>query len=89
MSISGLVIHAHPERTQEVRARLAELEGVDIHAVGEDGRMVVTLDSASDRKAADTLMDMQKLEGVLNASLVYNQFENTSSQSPAEKEQAQ
>lgn len=89
MSISGLVIHAHPERTQEVRARLAELEGVDIHAVGEDGRMVVTLDSASDRKAADTLMDMQKPEGVLNASLVYNQFENTSSQSPAEKEQAQ
>lgn len=88
MSISGLVIHAHPERTQEVRARLAEIEGVDIHAVGEDGRMVVTLDSESDRKAADTLMDMQKLEGVLNASLIYNQFENTSGQSPAEKEQA-
>jgi len=88
MSISGLVIHAHPERTQEVRARLAELEGVDIHAVGEDGRMVVTLDSTSDNKAADTLMDMQKLEGVLNASLIYNQFENTSGQSPAEKEQA-
>jgi len=89
MSISGLVIHAHPERTQEVRTRLAEIEGVDIHAVGEDGRMVVTLDSARDRKAAHTLMDMQKREGVLNASLIYNQFENTSGQSPAEKEQAQ
>lgn len=88
MSISGLVIHAHPERTEDVRARLAEFEGIDIHAIGEDGRMVVTLDVADDQRAADTLMDMQKLEGVLNASLIYNQFENTSGQSPAEKEQA-
>ena len=88
MSISGLVIHAYPEHKEALSAQLAAIEGVDVHGIGEDGRMVVTVDVADDRKAADTVMDMQKLEGVLSASLIYNQFENTSEQSPAEKEQA-
>lgn len=88
MSISGLVVHALPERAEELRARLVELEGVEVHAIGDDGRLVVTVDVANDHQAADTLMDMQKQDGVLSASLIYNHFENNSGQSPAEKEQA-
>jgi len=88
MSISGLVVHAHPDRVEQVRAHLVDLEGVAIHAVSDEGRMVITVDVADDHVAADTLMEMQKQEGVLSASLIYNDFENNSGQSPAEKEQA-
>ena len=88
MSISGLVVHAHPEHATEVRERLTGLEGVEVHAISDDGRLVITVDVADDHQAADTLMAMQKQDGVLSASLIYNHFENSTGQSPAEKEQA-
>lgn len=88
MSISGLVVHAHPKSIDQVRSHLIDLEGVEIHAVSDDGRIVITVDVADDYKAADTLMEMQKQEGVLSASLIYNHFEHNTGQGPAEKEQA-
>jgi len=88
MSISGLVVHAHPDRAIEVRDRLTGLEGVEVHAISDDGRLVITVDVPDDHQAADTLMTMQKQDGVLSASLIYNHFENSTGQSPAEKEQA-
>ena len=88
MSISSLVVHALPERAEEVRANLIALEGVEVHAISDEGRMVVTVDVERDNQAADTLMDIQKQDGVLSASLIYNRFDNMTGQSPAEKEQA-
>lgn len=88
MSISGLVVHALPERTEGVREQLVRLDGVEVHAISDDGRMVITVDVPDDHKAADTLMEMQKQDGVLSASLIYNHFENNTGQSPTEKEQA-
>jgi len=88
MSISGLVVRALPDRVEDVRKQLIKLDGVEIHAIDDDGRMVITVDVANDHKAADTLMEMQKQDGVLSASLIYNHFEHSPEQSPAEKEQA-
>lgn len=88
MSISGLVVHAHPDRAPEVRDRLTKFEGVEVHTITDDGRLVITVDLPDERQAADTLMEMQKQDGVLSASLIYNHFENSTGQSPAEKEQA-
>ena len=88
MSISGLVVRALPDRVEDVREQLVRLGGVEIHAVSDDGRMVITVDVANDHEAADTLMEMQKQDGVLSASLIYNHFDHPTGQSPAEKEQA-
>lgn len=88
MSISSLVVHALPERAEDVREQLVRLDGVEVHAISDDGRMVITVDVANDHIAADTLMEMQKQDGVLSASLIYSHFENNTGQSPAEKEQA-
>lgn len=88
MSISGLVVRALPDRIEDVRKQLIKLDGVEVHATDDDGRMVITVDVENDYQAADTLMEMQKQEGVLSASLIYNRFEHSLEQSPAEKEQA-
>jgi len=87
MSISSLVVHAHPDSVEAVQKRLVAFEGVEIHAVSNDGKMVVTVDVPDERKAADTLLEMQKQDGILSASLIYNHFENTTEPSPVKEEQ--
>ena len=76
MNISGVVVHSKPENVAGVQQQLTALPGVEVHAVGDDGRMVVTVEEASDRKMADTVNGLQHLEGVIAASMVYHHFED-------------
>lgn len=75
MNISGVIVHSRPEKTAVVKQQLSALPGVEIHAISEDGRMVVTVEEASDSQMADTVNRLQDLEGVIAASMVYHHFE--------------
>jgi len=77
MSISGLVIHAAPAKVPGVTERLKAIPGVEIHAANDDGRLVVTVDLPDDKTSADTLFKIKDIEGVADASLVYNYFDDT------------
>ena len=68
MNISGVIVHSKPENIAAVREQLTALPGVEIHAVGDDGRMVVTVEEASDNKMADTVNGLQDLKGVIATS---------------------
>lgn len=83
MSISGLVIHARPERIDQVRAALAARPGVEVHGQSADGRLIVTVDQADDVAAAETISGFQGLTNVFSVSLVYSHFDDI----PAAKEQ--
>jgi nitrate reductase NapD len=72
MNISGLVVLSHSEHTATLREELAALVGVELHAVQDDGRMVITIEDHPEASPADTLMRVQNLKGVVAASLVYN-----------------
>ena len=85
MSISGIIVHVRPDAAAATSEYIQRLDGVEVHATTEDGRLVVTVDQPDDHKAADTFVELRNVDGVLNTSLVYNYFE----QSPAEKECAQ
>ena len=76
MNISGVIVHSRPEKAAAVRDHLATLPGVEVHALGEDGRIVITVEAANDRLMADTVNGLQDLEGVIAASMVYHHFEN-------------
>ena len=54
INISGLLVHAHPEKAEAVRARLLQMPGIEVHAVSPEGRLVVTLENASDGDMAAT-----------------------------------
>ena len=84
MSISSLIVHTRPGAADSVRDHLSCFDGVEVHAVTEDGRLVVTVDQPDDAKASETFLAFEALEGVLSTSLVFNYFE----QDPTEKEQA-
>ena len=70
--ISSALVHVRPERTQEVAAQIAALDGADLH-FAEAGRIIVTLEAASSGAIADRLTEIGRLAGVLAATLVYHE----------------
>ncbi|HHH45598.1 MAG TPA: glutamate synthase [Thiotrichales bacterium] len=76
MNISGIVVRARPDRLDQVRARLEALEGVEVHAANEEGKLVVTVEAEGERQLADRVVGIESVPGVLAASLVYHQHED-------------
>jgi periplasmic nitrate reductase NapD len=75
MSISGLVVRTRPEQAAMIAEKISAEDGVEVHARTENGRLIVTVDKTDDRAAADAFDEIQNVDGVLNASLVYTRFE--------------
>lgn len=73
--IAGIIVHTRREQAAEVRAQLAILPGCIVHAVEEDGRMVVTLEAESAPRTLDEMDAIRALPGVLNVALVYQHAE--------------
>lgn len=77
ISICGVVVHARPEVSKDVRFRLESLEGVEVHAETVSGQFVVTVESDDEDDTIATLDQMQRLEGVYSTALAYghNEYE--------------
>jgi len=75
MNIAGVVVHARPGQGELVEKRLVEIPGVEVHARTEDHRMIVTVEEQGDNFVADTLVRLDRVEGVLSAAMVYQHCE--------------
>ncbi|MCK5777902.1 MAG: chaperone NapD [Rhodospirillales bacterium] len=71
LHISSLVIQARPERLAEVREAIAA-RGAEIPASDPDGKLVVVLETNSERKITDFLNEVSVMPGVLSANLVFH-----------------
>ena len=76
MNICGILVHAHPEGFDAVRERLLGISGVEVHGVSEEGRAVVTLEEDNEDQMAESMFAIQRLEGVLAASMIYHHRED-------------
>jgi nitrate reductase NapD len=74
--VSGVLLHAHPERLESVLAQLESAPGVEIQTVTSEGRLVTVVERDTDRELADVFTHMQNTAGVLCASLVYHYSDN-------------
>jgi nitrate reductase NapD len=75
VNICGVLVHARPGLAATVR-RLAEaLPGVEVHHVGADDRLVLTVEDRPGAPAGDTLLALHRIEGVVAAALTYHHFE--------------
>ena len=81
--ISGIVVHAAPQKIDAVRTQLESIPGVEVHAASEIGKMVVTMEKANDQETADTFEEIAKLPGVLSTAMVYHHFEPENSETAA------
>jgi nitrate reductase NapD len=73
--ISSLVVHSRPERAPAIARHLEGMEGVAVHGGIEAGKLVVTLETATESQVVERLNVIQLLDGVLAATLVYHHFE--------------
>lgn len=75
MNICGIMVHLRPETAHRVRQRLLQIPGVEIHAISDEGRAVVTLEEDDEDRMADAMLRLQRSEGVLSASMIYHHRE--------------
>jgi periplasmic nitrate reductase NapD len=75
LNISSVIVHPQPGAAEAVRARLTSLAGIEVHAVADDGRMIVTIETEGDGSMADTFDAINKTDGVMSASMVFHQTE--------------
>lgn len=76
MNISSAIVHARPGTADAVRARLLAVDGVEIHAVSDEGKIIVTLETDGDSSMVRTFELISTLDDVMSASMVYNQVES-------------
>ena len=76
LHVSSLVVHGRPERLEAIRAGLERLDGVEIHAAAPTGKLVITLETASEHEIVTRLTAISLLDGVLSATLVFHQVES-------------
>lgn len=75
-SVAGLVVHSRPENRNEVAERLSALHGVEVHAINDDGKLVVTVEEEpGERFIIDRVTEINNTQGVINAALVFSQSE--------------
>ena len=73
--IAGVIVAASRNQAERVRADLKLLPMATVHAVAEDGRMIVTLETRSPKATLDCMDAIRALPGVFNVALVYQHAE--------------
>ena len=73
--IASLIVHARPAERARVSEHLVET-GVEIHAIGEQGKIVVTLETGNKAGVLETIERINRIGGVLSAVLVYHHCES-------------
>lgn len=74
--LASLVVQVHPDHEGAVCAAIAAM-GAEIHAAHR-GKLVVTVEAASESVIADTMNRMSLLDGVFSATLVFHYHEDAS-----------
>lgn len=69
MNISSAIVHAGPGQLPVVQAGLAGLEGVEVHAVSPEGKLIVTIESADDDSNVATYEEIGRLQGVMSTAM--------------------
>ena len=75
INVCGVLVFAHPEHIKAVQQQLEGEDGVEIHAVTDNGRMVVTVEKEDQQQTGELLNRIQTLDHVISASMVYQYFD--------------
>lgn len=75
MNICGCLVHVAARSLDVARADISAMDGVEIHAEGDDGRLVVVVEDTADSFASDRIMALHHVPGVISVTLNYHHFE--------------
>ncbi len=76
MTICSLVLQTRPEYLDAVNESLNSMNGVEVHAQNEYGKMVISIDHPSREYCSKVMTEMTHINGVMSTSLVYEYQED-------------
>nr|WP_255456216.1 chaperone NapD [Sedimentitalea sp. CY04] len=71
--ISSLLLRADPQKMDQILEEIATIEMAEVPVADPSGKIIVTLETENQGKIVEALTQLQLLDGVVNASLVYHQ----------------
>ena len=74
--ISSAIVQFKPEFMCRVNKCIHELEGAEVHASDDQGKLVVVVESDTERGMASIIDQIKDINGVANVSLVYDQVDD-------------
>ena len=74
--ISSLVVHGRAGLLKAISTAIAGLPGAEVQASDAAGKLIVTLETASESEISKRIDAIRALDGVFAASLVYHQVED-------------
>ena len=75
--IASILVQAWPEKLPGVEADLTRLPGVESHGSAGPGKLVLTIETRSDAELVGRISEIETADGVIAASLVYHQAQET------------
>jgi nitrate reductase NapD len=76
MNVSSLIVNAQDGQALAVQGLLTQQAGVEIHAISPEGKLIVTIETESDRDTIAAYERISRTDGVLSAAMVYHQIES-------------
>ena len=83
-NLCSLLVHIEAKKSLPIKNTLQQQSGVEVHAVTEGGRLIVTIEAESRKIIVEKMLDIQKMSGVYNASMIY-QFSDDINESEFEE----
>ena len=76
MNISSILVIPQPRMAARLPELLAAIDGVSVAAAAADGRVIATIEAASDGETVDVFELVSQLDGLLSVAMVYHQKED-------------
>lgn len=76
MNICGCLVHAAVQSLPGIQDRIEAMDGVEIHASDDSGRLVVVVEDTPASTASELIMQLHQIPGVLSVTLTYHHFED-------------
>jgi nitrate reductase NapD len=73
--IASRLVHALPVKLEGIAAAIDELGGAEVHAKDPVGKILVTLESENEAEILSRISEIQDMDSVINAVLVYHEVE--------------
>ncbi len=70
-NLCSLLVHSQPEKLSDIKQTLEQLAGTEVHASTENHRLIVTVEAESRKVIAQQILNVQKIDGVLSAAMIY------------------
>lgn len=81
-NICGVLVMTNPNMGEIVEEALNNIEGVEVHARENGGKLVVTVEGPLGRACANTISDFSNISGVVSTSLIYHEIDSDDEESP-------